>query len=286
MPVESGQGAAYGPRLHGNPPGSSYCREYALTLRTPGLARRPRPAFTAALILAALTIGFYWKLTFTTQYTWFNQWDMCALELPRLQFEAQQIHAGHFPLWDPHIWAGQPMIGQTQPGPVYPLNLLFALLPLQNGQLNRLLLNWYFVLIHFQAAFFLYLLCRDCGASQVAAIYAGCVFSFAGFLGAIPWLDLMNGAVWAPLVFLFLFRTLRNRRPMRSAALCGLFLGISWLSGHHELPLLLSALVAAFFVVALVRIRGWQLAKFAGLATLISILVAAAQLLPTYEFGR
>jgi hypothetical protein len=258
-----------------------------LTQRTPGFARRPPPALIAALALLAVTIGFYWKLTLTNEYTWFNQWDMCALEIPRLQFEAREIHAGRFPLWDPHIWAGQPLLGQTQPGPIYPLNLLLALLPLQEGgQINPQFLNWYYVLIHFQAAFFLYLLCRECGSSPVAAAYAGGVFSFAGFFGAIPWLDLMNGAVWAPLVFLYLFRTLRNHQPVRSAAYCGLFLGIAWLSGHHEIPLLLSAVVAAFFGAAFVRSPNWQVVKLAGASLLISVLISGAQLIPTYEFGK
>src|SRR5215212_7932979 len=124
MPAESGQGVAHRPRLHGNSPGSTYCREYALSPEAPGPARRVTSAFLAALILFAITAGFYWRLAIPDQFTWFNQWDMCALEIPRLQFEAEQIHAGRFPLWDPHIWSGQPMIGQTQPGTVYPLNLL------------------------------------------------------------------------------------------------------------------------------------------------------------------
>jgi hypothetical protein len=65
-----------------------------------------------------------------------------------------------------------------------------------------------------------------------------------------------------------------------------LFLGIAWLSGHHEIPLLLSALVVGFFVAAFVRSPNWQVVKLAGASLLISGLVASAQLIPTYEFGK
>ena len=80
-----------------------------------------------------LSIVFYWKLALTDQYVWFDHPDMAYLEIPRVQFQAHEIHRGQFPLWDPRIWMGQPLIGQTQPGLLYPFNLAFALLPLQNG---------------------------------------------------------------------------------------------------------------------------------------------------------
>jgi hypothetical protein len=251
--------------------------------RSPPSAGR---ALLPALVILLLAVAFYGELAFTDRYTWFNQYDMCALEIPRLTFEAREIHGGRFPLWDPHIWAGQPFIGQTQPGPFYPLNLLFVVLPLRDGQLRNEFLNWYYILIHFQAVLFMYLLCRDAGRTSVASLFAGCVFAFAGFLGAVPWLDLMNGAVWAPLVFLFLFRILRSQKPTTSAAWCGVFLGVAWLSGHHEIPLLLSALVAGFLAAGVIRTRSWKLARLACASLLIAVLVGGAQLVPTYEFGH
>ena len=36
-----------------------------------------------------------------------------------------------------------------------------------------MVLNWYFVLIHFMAALFCYLLCRDLKRSRVASVVAG-----------------------------------------------------------------------------------------------------------------
>ena len=87
-------------------------------------------ALPAVLLTCVL---FYWKLALSPEYVWFDHPDMCYIEIPRLQYQAREMHQGRFPLWDTNLWMGQPMLGQTQPGPVFPLNLLFLLLPLNNG---------------------------------------------------------------------------------------------------------------------------------------------------------
>jgi hypothetical protein len=188
--------------------------------------------------MLALSIVFYWKLALTDQYVWFDHPDMAYLEIPRLQFQANEIHRGQFPLWNPRIWMGQPLIGQTQPGPLYPFNLLFYLLPLTNGYIPLAHLNWYWVLLHAQAGLFAYWLARDLGLSRMGAIIGGSLFAFGGFVGVATWLDVVNGSIWTPLVILLLFRSVRGRGSIPYAILGGFVLGIAWLSGHHELPLL------------------------------------------------
>ena len=207
--------------------------------------RRLRAALAAPALLALLSVAFYWKLTLSRDYVWFDQPDMAYIELPRVGFQAHAIHGGRFPLWDPNIWVGQPLIGQTQPGPLYPLNLLLCLMPLRDGYVQFTSLNWHYVLMRFLAALFCYWLCRDLRLSRGASVLAGCAFGFSGFLGSVAWLDVANGALTTPLVFLFLFRAVRGEFPARNAALSGLFLGVAWLSGHHEIPLLVSMAVAA-----------------------------------------
>jgi len=235
-------------------------------------------------VVLLLTIAFYWKLVLTDQYVWFDHPDMTYIELPRLQFQAAEIHKRHFPLWDPHIWCGQPLIGQTQPGPLFPLNLLFYLLPLRDGYLRVDCLNWLYVAIRFLAALLGYRLCRELGAGLAAAVLAGCAFSFGGFLGTAPWLDVFNGAIWTPLIALYVLRVVRGQRPAASAALSGLYLGIAWLSGHHEIPLLVSCAVAGTWLFF--GLRDHRLLRWALLCFVIAGLVSAVQVWPTYEFGQ
>jgi len=185
----------------------------------------------ALLLLLVLCIGFYWRLTLTNQYVWFDHPDMAYLELPRLAFEAREIQAGRLPLWNSHLWAGQPLIGGTQPGPLYPFNLLFCLLPFKDSYIDFRWLNLYYVFIHLQAAVAACWLARELGRSHRASLLAGCLFAFGGFVGSVAWLDVMNGAVWTPLMLLFALRAARGERPLGSAALGGLALGMAWLSG-------------------------------------------------------
>src|SRR5205085_2386658 len=133
--------------------------------------------------------------------------------------------AGRFPVWDPNDWAGQTLFGQLQPGSAYPLNWLLFLLPLKLGWMQMAILNWYLVAIRLMGALAAYALCRDLGRSLIASIVGGCVFGLGGYMGHTGWPQWLNGAVWAPLVLLYLLRVERGDRPRASAALAGLFLG-------------------------------------------------------------
>jgi hypothetical protein len=250
--------------------------------------RRWLRALTAPAILLAITIGFFWKLVLTGQYTWLESPDMANQVLPWFQFQAGEWHRGHFPLWDPFPATGQSLIGQAQPGAAYPPNWILFSLPLNNGWIRQAYLHWYFVLTRFLAALFCYWLCRDLKRSRPAAIVAGTVFALGGYIGATDWPQMVNGAIWAPLVFLFMLRALRGRRATASAALAGVFLGVSWLSGHHQIPILLSVAVTAIWACHIFRRRrpDWHLARLAALFCLFAVLTAGLQALPAYEYGK
>jgi hypothetical protein len=88
-----------------------------------------RPILIAAGALVLLAVGFFWKLTATSEYLWMDDIDLANQVLPWWNYQAQEMHAGRFPLWEPHQWAGQPLIGQTQPGTAYPPIGCFSLRP-------------------------------------------------------------------------------------------------------------------------------------------------------------
>jgi len=233
--------------------------------------------------LLLLVAGLYWKLLIPGA-VWFDHYDLCQLEIPRLEFLARSIHAGHFPLWDPHVWGGLPVLGSAQPGPVYPLNLLFLAFPLHDGAIALATLNWWFLAVHLIAALGCFLLCRDLGLSHIASILGGIAFSCVGYFGSMPWLDLLNGASLAPFVLLFAIRIWTGRKRWHSAALLGLFLGLSWLSGHHEIPLILSYAV----LLSTIALAAWRrrVDLSVGLALVIAVFISALQTLPLFEFGR
>jgi hypothetical protein len=240
------------------------------------------------LLLFVICCGFYWKLILTDQYSWIDSPDLVHMEVPRLQFQAHRWHVGAFPLWDPHQWCGQPFLGQIV-GAANPVNWPFLLLPLDaSGKIAIPVLHWYFLILHFLGGLFALWLCRDLGLSRTASLAGGVVFAFSGFFGSNIWPPVMGGYLWVPLVFLFLLRVLRGRRPVASAALCGLFLGASWLSGHHEVPLYLSFMVAGVWIyhVCTDRAGRLRLVRLAALAFVIAVLTSGFQTVPGYEYAK
>ncbi len=240
-----------------------------------------------------LLVGVYWKLALLgSQYVWFDHYDLCQLEIPRLQFLVRSIHRGHFPLWDPHAWSGLPVLGTAQPGCAYPLNLLFAALPWGGPSIPVPALNWLFVAIHLIGAWLFYLLCRDLDVSKPAAVLGATTFACSGYFGSVPWLDIGNGISLTPAVLLFAIRLWQNRRAFESAILLGIVLGLSWLSGHHEIPLLNTyAVLSGTLVLAAYRAvahRRWdtRLIGCAALALLLGAAISAVQTAPLYEFGH
>lgn len=240
-------------------------------------------AAVGPLILLLIVTGFFWKLL-TKQYTWMDHPDMAYQVLPWYQFEAVSWHRGELPLWDPHVWGGQPLPGQLQPGAAYPPNWLLFLMPLRNGRIQQVWLHLYFILTHFLAALFCYWLCRDLGRTVSASIFAGCAFALGGVVGSIGWPQMLNGAIWIPLVLLFYLRSVRGERTLSSAAFAGTLLGISFLSGHHQIPTFTGLMMAALWLFEFRRRRLGAL-RPAAVFALFAGLVSAFQVLPAYEYG-
>ncbi len=252
----------------------------------PGLNRAALLAGPALLLL--ITSFFYWKLTATDQYTWLDSPDLANQVLPWWNYQAREWHAGRFPAWEPNQWGGQPLVGQMQPGAAYPLNWLLFLTPLREGKLKMGYLHWYFVFYHWLAALNCYLFCRYICRSRAAAVLGGCIFAFGAAVGNIDWPQMVNGAIWMPLIFLNLMK-LRDD-PARGnlyAAWAGLWLGLSWLAGHHQIPTFITYTVLASWVwIAVGEGRNWRNAVRPFLL-FISVmgLISALQTVPAAEYG-
>jgi hypothetical protein len=241
-----------------------------------------------AVALVAIVAAFFWRITLTQQYDWVWGPDLATQVMPWFQEQARSWHDGRFPLWDPYLWAGQPLLGQAIPGGAFPLNWLLFRLPFQDGVISMAALQWYFVLIHFMAAAFCYLLCRDLGRGRLASLVGGLVFALGGFMGTAGWPVMLNGAVWIPLVFLFLLRAVGGANRFGNAALSGLFLGAAWLSGHHQIPMFTAVAVAGTWLYFIFRERrvDWRMASAAATAMVFTLLTGALQILPAYEYGH
>ena len=252
-----------------------------------GLNRALIASLGPALLLL-ITVCFYWKLIATDQYTWLDTPDLANQVLPWWNYQAREWHAGRMPLWEPNQWAGQPLVGQMQPGAAYPLNWLLFLTPLRDGKLRLGYLHWYFVFYHWLAALNCYLFCRYICRSRAAAVFGGCLFAFGAAVGNIDWPQMVNGAIWMPLVFLNLLKVRDEPASMnRHAAWAGLWLGLSWLAGHHQIPTFVTyGALATWSCIAFAENRNWRhyVRPFLLFISVMG-LISALQTLPAAEYG-
>jgi hypothetical protein len=256
-------------------------------IQRPGLLieRLRHSELPALCTLFLLTVAVYWKIAFTDQFTWLDGADTAFQIVPWFQEQVRQWKSGHFPLWEAHHWAGQSLIGRMEPGVAYPVNWLLALFPLKDGYISLTLLNWYFIAIHFMGAAFCYALCRDLKCRRAPSVLAGASFALGGYVGNNNWPQMVNGAIWAPLIFLFLLRALRGPRKWFHAAACGVCAGMSVLSGHHQAPLYIALSVAVALVFWAVTCSSWNVVIPVSLvAGLFGGAMAAIQLLPAREY--
>ncbi len=241
----------------------------------------------ALAALLAIAIGLYWKLTLSERYTWLENPDQALQARPWFDYEAREWHAGRMPLWVPYEVSGQTLIGQVQPGVVNPLNWPLFAMPLRDGHIQLRFLHWWWVLLHWVAAVFCYLLCRDLKCGVAASVTGASVFAFLGYIGWAGTPYFLTSSLWFPLVLLFFARVFRGERPVANAAWCGAALGASFLGGHHNVPIYSAVTLGAAWVWVLARRwRNRELWAAAALCLVTCALVSAAQALPAIEYGR
>ena len=247
------------------------------------LARR---RLLAPMVLLALTIGVHWKTLLTTQYESFDSPDLTYQVAPWIQAQAVQWHRHHPLLWDPYQVGGQSLIGQAQPGSAYPFNWFLFLFAARSRIIRDTAINWYMALIRFMAALACYALCRDLGRSRAASILGASAFAFAGYLATTAWPQMLNGAVWGPLVFLFSLRAFREQKPLVNAILSGAFLGLAWLSGHHQIPIYTTLAISGVWLYHILQKNRVERALRYLALVVTMLLVSALQTFPALSYAQ
>jgi hypothetical protein len=237
------------------------------------LARSTR----ALAVYAVLTIALTWPLALRLRlmepgdaayFAWEMAWEIHALETdPQSLPDANIFYPARYTL------------GMDEPV----LGTMILALPLSAFTHDAVLLfNLVRLLTFLLSALFAYLLARELGCGEAAALVAGALFAFSPIrTDRLAHLSTL-GTQWLPLVLLFLFRFAKGGR-LRDALLSGLFFvltayacGYFGLSGLLVLPLsavpllvgrsrlLIKAVPAALLaVLALLPLRALHRAAFA-----------------------
>lgn len=212
--------------------------------------------------------------------------DIATELYPWKAFTRRVIAGGTMPLWNRFLLMGAPFQADPQTGLFYPLNLVYYFLPTPVAWSLSFLLRT--VLAGVLAA----LLAKALGATRTAALTAGVIFAFCGWVTAFQTRPHLDTSLWLPLVFLAVDR-LQRRPEGFSVALVGLAFALPVLAGQPENAAHVTLVGLAFFLyraavpspsgdsTAAGRLR---FSALFGAAGLLALGLAAVQMLPTLEW--
>ncbi|MES1208083.1 MAG: YfhO family protein, partial [Pseudomonadota bacterium] len=252
------------------------------------LRRFETPAAVASIV--ALILAAFWKLALMKGVVITD--DIFASDLMNENFPyrvalGEALRAGHWPLWVRELYGGFPLLARSEAGVCYPFNVvLFGLLP------PYVALNVTILLTLVIAGVGMYFYAREIGGDVRAGLLAAIAFAFSGFLIAhLKHLSMSNGAAWLPVGLVLLERAVvrNSRRPLVWFAVV---FGLQHLSGNAQVAYYCGVLYLLYFPLRFVNHRRasptdgtgpWRALGCFALALALGSLVAAVQLIPTYE---
>jgi hypothetical protein len=174
--------------------------------------------------IGAATAGFFWRLLAGQVWMPAGGGDLAQFLYPTYTFAAEWWRRGIIPLWNPHLFAGAPFVGDPQSGIFYPLNLLTFLI---SAPLTFRDLEYLSVLHFFIAGAGMYAFLRwskfavrrspfamsngELRISIPAALAGALAFEFSDlFITHFGNLNLIAVVAWLPLVLLFYRRAVTD----------------------------------------------------------------------------
>lgn len=174
--------------------------------------------------------------------------DMVLQNVQWKSFIREQLAQGEVPLWNPHQFAGIPFLAAGQQSALYPLSIVYYLMPLTQAY------GWFIVLNLWLAGVFMAWFMRGLGVNRAGATLSGIVYQLAGFMIASAVFPMMVGAaVWLPLILLMIENIVRGRgfwifkgTAIPWVAVGAVAIGCNILAGHVEMTIY-TLLIAGYY---------------------------------------
>jgi len=210
------------------------------------------------------------------------------------RFIVESIGNGSIPLWNPNILAGVPFLAAGQHSAMYPLSLIFYILPLARAYgVFTLLQLWL-------AGVFMYVYLRAIRVGRFGSFIGGMTYALSGFFvirAVFPMI--IAAAAWLPLLLTAIELIVRRAEAGHQrfvefipGLLLGSFgLGVQCLAGHPEMYYYNLMVMAFYSLVRLIslwwkqrrampviRLGGWLLGM-----VVVGLGLGAVQLVPLFE---
>lgn len=220
--------------------------------------------------------------------------DLVLENLVWKTFLRETLSQGELPLWNPYLFSGVPFLAAGQHSALYPLSLVFYILPLP-------LAYGVFTWLQFAlTAWAMYLFARTLRLGRPASLFAGLAYAFSGFMVvSVVFTMIIAAAAWLPLLLACIEIMMRKQEekgdvaysPIPYVVAGAIALGVQTLAGHPEITVI-TLLVAGFYALARLvlvwrrvgaigrplRLAGWLLAM-----VVVGLALGAVQLIPLYE---
>jgi hypothetical protein len=274
-------------------------------LRAASAWRAWLPDLVALAFLALTALGFFWRVVTGQSWMPADGGDLVSFLFPTYRFAAAALHAGAWPLWDPHLYVGAPHVADIQAGFLYPPNLLLFLL---DPAFPYQALQWLSIgHIWFAGAGMYFFLSRGRAGvvgekhlGRLPALAGALAFMFSdallvhfgnlNFNAVVSW---MPWVFWAYLAGLDSLPARFDPRRFGRGALAGLLLALGSLAGHIQATLFI-ALALTFYTLAWLYLhreapepagRTAAALGYLALTGAVMALVAAPMLLPALQLA-
>lgn len=264
-----------------------------------------RREYCPFFLIVFLVVVFFWKFFVLNQvplpadfvvgvyYPWLDyKWgyevgvpvknpittDVVSFTYPMRSLAVGLLKKGEWPLWNPYILTGTPLLANFQSAPFSPTNFFYFIFDQATA--------WSFqvILQHILIASFTYLLLRHWKVSKISSLLGGIIFAFSGFnLIWSQWNAHALSASFIPLLLLFADKWLKEKREVNGAIVSFLF-ALQILSGYPQVVFYTLASLALLVIFRAKFTKDFFLrAALLGLFLVFGLGMVAFQLLPARE---
>jgi len=208
--------------------------------------------------------------------------DVVSLIYPEQMLAVDLLKKGIWPLWNPYILAGTPLLANLQAAPFSPTNFVYFIFDRLTGWSIQIVLQ------HILAALFMYILLRHWKISNLGSILTGIAFSFSGFnLIFSQWNGHTLSAAFIPLIIYFTDRVLVDGKFIYMAGL-SLCLTFQLFSGYPQVSFYTALAIVIYCLIKLFKEGFVVIKKYYKLVIcgLLALGLSAVQLLPTIELWK
>jgi len=286
------------------------------------LLKKLKTNLLVVLLLLLLSLTFFWPVTlggktllpvdnlfaFEPWTSFASEWgvsiphnellsDLILENYVWKRFMVQAIHNRQIPLWNPYLFAGLPFLAAGQHSALYPLSILFYILPLARAY------GFFTALQFLLAGIFTFIYCRVIGVNRFGALIAGITYMLSAFLVvSVVFTMIIAAAAWLPLLLTMIETVVRKQEekgpvtysPIPYIAVGAVALGFQLLAGHVEISLYV-LVVMGFYALCRLAILWWRqrngwvvfrLASWLVVMVALGLGLGALQFIPLFEVAQ